>query len=1020
MADAIVEVIQKLGLDASAVYAELDAVKAKYQASNKELEQTQKEIERLTQKEAQLLAARKNSNNPTAVALYNKKLEETRKSIETNERAIKSLTTETARLGREAESTEKKIQKAFAQTKNAGQTNGLFGAGTLLSVAGGLGVATGIAAVAGEVRALAGDSVDLAAKAEGVKTAFSNIGGEKTLQKLRDATRGASSDVDLMSKALRAKNFGIDVNLLAKGLELAGKTARTTGQDVNFLADSFVDGVGRKSLKILDNLQISQVDLQREIKKTGDFNTAVGNIIDRKLKETGIVVETTADKTAKLSASWAHFKNIIGDFLIGAGDGLVKFFDVLRGKMSFQDANMKTNLEVFSKNLQTINGRIIDEAKTSEERRLALLSDSSDRIVELVKKVGSTATQADLDSINKRILNASGFERVELINEAKRIERIVKRTKEEFLQQQVQLGNERKLNDDLRNLNKKRTEDFDEEAAKRAKKERDILEAIEIDIRKAQSVLRGQTASNTLNSEVSELDKIEARFIELSIQKNIEFEKRADNIKEEIQNETLKTEALVKLKLLENIELNTLDNQRLSDIRDLKFKQTAAVIEGAKTTAELEMKIAQAQTTFAADDYDARVAVLVDYTSKKTQLMQAEGKDEIDILKFVLDQTLAIEQIKKEQFLKIQKQRNSEFEEEERFHLANLEYKRRIHQSQITTSQIKFEEVQLDQMRKDYDAQVALTGKQDEEQLLAIKKQENDIALLKKKQRKEERQEIIDQTLFVIDNINKVTQATVDAANQFISAEISKVDKLIGLQQQRVDAIAAIAEKGNAQILELEKERLEKLTKEREKYVRQQQTLASIELIANTAVTVSKAAAEGGAGAAFTIAAALIALVAGLASARSIAGQAAFYKGGEFDGSGFTGEGNPRDASTGVGRKPYTYHKKEFIFDHQATGKYLDIFRKIHKGDIDLNQMKFEADMYKTLNDRNIDTSREIKFSPIINNGADVGRLSDKLDGLIKAVEAQPGMSVHLDDKGLYIITNRFVRNQKRIDNLTR
>ncbi|MBB2148785.1 hypothetical protein [Pedobacter gandavensis] len=152
----------------------------------------------------------------------------------------------------------------------------------------------------------------LAANGEGIRDAFSKLGNEKTLDKLRIATRGAVTDVDLMAKALQAKNFKIGPELLAKGLELAGKVSRQTGVDVNYLADSFVTGLGRNSLKILDNLQISQVQLRKEINRTGSVQIAVGNIVDEKLKEMGEVAETSADRMAKWATKIANIKEKVG------------------------------------------------------------------------------------------------------------------------------------------------------------------------------------------------------------------------------------------------------------------------------------------------------------------------------------------------------------------------------------------------------------------------------------------------------------------------------------------------------------------------------------------------------------------------------------------------------------------------------------------------------------------------------------------------------------------------------------
>lgn len=159
------------------------------------------------------------------------------------------------------------------------------------------------------------NAIEDAAAIEGVRTAFDKLDSPNLLQNLRKATRGAVADIDLMKAAVQAENFNISPELLIKGLELAGKTARQTGLDVNYLTESFIKGVGRKSPRILDNLQISLVDIQTEFKKTGNFSIAIGNIVDERLKKMGNVAETAADKIGKLGSSFKNFTTKVGELI---------------------------------------------------------------------------------------------------------------------------------------------------------------------------------------------------------------------------------------------------------------------------------------------------------------------------------------------------------------------------------------------------------------------------------------------------------------------------------------------------------------------------------------------------------------------------------------------------------------------------------------------------------------------------------------------------------------------------------
>jgi hypothetical protein len=169
----------------------------------------------------------------------------------------------------------------------------------------------------------------------------------------------------------------------------------------------------------------------------------------------------------------------------------------------------------------------------------------------------------------------------------------------------------------------------------------------------------------------------------------------------------------------------------------------------------------------------------------------------------------------------------------------------------------------------------------------------------------------------------QVLTSASNLANQLLQIEINRIAQQQQIQERRVSEAQKLAEKGNVAFLKAEQDRLDQLTAKRERYVRRQQTLARLELIANTIVLVSKAAAQTGVAAAAGIAAALIALAAGLASgiaASNATASGSFYKGGFSDEGGYTGDGNPRSESKKLGKKPYTYHKREHIMPANVVG----------------------------------------------------------------------------------------------------
>lgn len=175
------------------------------------------------------------------------------------------------------------------------------------------------------------EAVTLAGKVQGVKAAFDRLNQPGLLENLRSATRNTVSDFELMKVAMRASNFKIPLTELGTLLEFAEKRASQTGQEVDYLVNSIIDGIGRKSTLVLDNLGISATELQTEFAKTGDFGKATANIISREMKNMGDVIETSATKVAQLNAQLENQKVEIGNQLTPIWSG---FLTVLGGGLT--------------------------------------------------------------------------------------------------------------------------------------------------------------------------------------------------------------------------------------------------------------------------------------------------------------------------------------------------------------------------------------------------------------------------------------------------------------------------------------------------------------------------------------------------------------------------------------------------------------------------------------------------------------------------------------------------------------
>jgi len=162
------------------------------------------------------------------------------------------------------------------------------------------------------------ESVKLATQAEGVKRAFDRLNDDKLLDNLREATAGTVDDLKLMQTAVKAKNFRIPMDVLAKGLEFAQRRAQETGESVDYMVDSFVTGLGRKSVMILDNLGISAAELKEKMAAGGSMADAVGQIMDESFAEAGERIETVSMKIDSQRAIITNLKTEVGEKLAPA------------------------------------------------------------------------------------------------------------------------------------------------------------------------------------------------------------------------------------------------------------------------------------------------------------------------------------------------------------------------------------------------------------------------------------------------------------------------------------------------------------------------------------------------------------------------------------------------------------------------------------------------------------------------------------------------------------------------------
>ncbi|RGW67912.1 2-oxoacid:ferredoxin oxidoreductase subunit delta [Segatella copri] len=158
--------------------------------------------------------------------------------------------------------------------------------------------------------------LEMAEQADGVTRAFNNLNQEGLLDNLRKATKGTVNDVQLMTAAVQANDFRIPLEDLGKYLEFAQLKAQQTGQSVDYMTNSIVTGLGRKSPLILDNLGISAAEISEKTKETGDFMKAVAEIVDTQLAEAGETYISAADRAARKTVELQNAQKALGDEIL--------------------------------------------------------------------------------------------------------------------------------------------------------------------------------------------------------------------------------------------------------------------------------------------------------------------------------------------------------------------------------------------------------------------------------------------------------------------------------------------------------------------------------------------------------------------------------------------------------------------------------------------------------------------------------------------------------------------------------
>lgn len=163
---------------------------------------------------------------------------------------------------------------------------------------------------------------------ESVKDAFDGMGkslgvtSAGIIESVKDATRNSISEFDILSGAVRAGSligkeamgdFGVNFERMSV---VAKKAARATGQDVSFMFDSIITGVGRNSPMILDNLGIT-MKVSEAYEKWGEEIGKNANDLDSVEQKTAILnyaLTQAEEKYADVAVSAGGYSGALQTF----------------------------------------------------------------------------------------------------------------------------------------------------------------------------------------------------------------------------------------------------------------------------------------------------------------------------------------------------------------------------------------------------------------------------------------------------------------------------------------------------------------------------------------------------------------------------------------------------------------------------------------------------------------------------------------------------------------------------------
>lgn len=696
------------------------------------------------------------------------------------------------------------------------------------------------------------EMIALASKADGIERAFSRIGDGKALAKLRAETKGFVSDLQLERLSVKAENFNIPLEKMGTLLAFASERAKATGEDVDKLTNNIIDGLGRKSARIIDNLGISIVDIQKEFKKTGDFTTAVSNLIEREMGAAGVQVDTLADKANRIATAFTNAKTTLSLFLAKLFSPDTADNDIIgmltkKAEKSFGDLNKRSSSDIIgfiekqvqlvdklSKNYVEVQGKIEDQALGNKSIFQSLVVKPAAEQLAAAKNV--------LMNLKDQRIEAEKRERI-----AKNIVSLAE------MEQKVT-----KLRDDAKNI----IPGVDGTPADRTRllKEADALQKQIDEITGKAQAKRDKSDVAAYNKALERKQKLNDERVRLENEFALAQLDAIENVNEKaVKSEQLATENRVRELKNQLIKYPELTKQTNALIEEIEKNSTSRIAIIRKKGEEDKLQVRKASQTELAKVLKEEVQIQIDAINDQYDLIRQNARkagtltNEVEVaLAIQQEKTISDVRIKAlDEGLKKQEEaelsgiylrKKAENQSEKRFEIEN--------QTAILKIQIEFAEKRLALIATD-------PAKVKEANVLrkAIQDAQNDINKLNSKRSGGDLLEILginseklkaasDAVSMVGSLASDLFSGIADAAEARVDAiqtQIDAIDSLVQAQEDAVNKEKDLMDRGfannydNAQRnLNAQKLQREKLLKDQEEAQKKQQALQRAQIIADS------------------------------------------------------------------------------------------------------------------------------------------------------------------------------------------